>query len=210
MPAASSRSDCGPAFDFGSRSSKRKFELWHRFDPGKCLVYRLEIRWVPNGPSEQPQRRPGVRERFRPSNPSRRCTPGRQKWPISWAFRGRLLGRESVAQGRLGGGRGTVVEPSLLLFQWVTNHTNGGGCLLENRDLCCGGPHPLHAMPSGAPRPRPRHKDRSTYAEPSFANTSPITPGEGAGHRPDHLLGLPGSGPRRRSAGGVSCRPSAG
>jgi len=55
----SSRSDRGLAFDFGSRSSKRKFELWHRFDPGKCLFYRLEIGWVPNGGGEQPQRKAG-------------------------------------------------------------------------------------------------------------------------------------------------------
>jgi hypothetical protein len=40
---------------------------------------------------------------------------------------------ENVPTEETGGGRGTVVEPSLSLFQWVTNYTDCSGCCLENR-----------------------------------------------------------------------------
>jgi hypothetical protein len=100
------------ASDFRSRSSKRKFEPRRRFDPGKCLVYRSEIGLVPNGPSEQPRRKPGVRERFRASGASSRCTAVRQKRPNSWASAERSANRESVARRRLGGRGGFELSVS--------------------------------------------------------------------------------------------------
>jgi hypothetical protein len=99
------------------RLSKRKFELVSCRVSPKPLFVRGEFEWVPNGPSEHPQRKPGVRERFRASGTRARCTAFRKKWPNSLAFQGRTLGRESVAQGRLGGGRATVNKPSLPRFQ---------------------------------------------------------------------------------------------
>src|SRR5690554_5366927 len=55
---------------------------------------------------------PGIRERFRPSGPSSRCTAGREKWPKSYAFWRRSTDGETVRMGSVGGGRGTVVKPS--------------------------------------------------------------------------------------------------
>jgi hypothetical protein len=62
-------------------------------------------------------------ERFRASGPSSRCTASREKRPNSGALQGRSLGREGVGPRRVGRGRGTVVEPSMPHFQWLTNHT---------------------------------------------------------------------------------------
>jgi len=42
--------------------------------------------------------------------------PHHRKWRNSWAFQGRTSDGESVARRRLGGGRGTVVEPSPAAF----------------------------------------------------------------------------------------------
>jgi hypothetical protein len=49
---------------------------------------------------------PGVRETFRASGPSPRCTAVREKQPNSSAFRGRSASRETVARWRLGGASG--------------------------------------------------------------------------------------------------------
>ena len=103
------------AFGFRSRLSERKFEPRHRSNPGKCLMYRPEIGWVPNGRGEQPERKPGVRERFRASGRSSRCTAIHEKPPNSWAFQGRSADGETVRMGNVGGGRGTVVKPSSVI-----------------------------------------------------------------------------------------------
>ena len=47
----------------------------------------------------------------------------------------RSADEEAVRKGRLGGGTGTVVKPSPARFRWLMNHTNSGGCCLENRGL---------------------------------------------------------------------------
>jgi hypothetical protein len=83
------------------------------------------------------QRKGGERARKRseiglPAGPR-----GSDEWPQMPAFCGVPAAddhrEKNVPTGETGGGRGTVVEPSLLLFQWVMNHTNYGGCCLENR-----------------------------------------------------------------------------
>ena len=51
--------------------------------------------------------------------------------------------KKNVPKGRLGGGRGTVVQPSPPRFQRLMNHTNCGGCCLEN-------PGPVAAVSTGA------------------------------------------------------------
>jgi hypothetical protein len=59
-------------FDSGSRSSKRNSELggWQR--SAKTLILLTKVKWVPNGQSEQPQRKTVSRERFRVCQPSAR------------------------------------------------------------------------------------------------------------------------------------------
>jgi hypothetical protein len=67
------------------------------------LICHASTSCSPNGPSEQPQRRPGVRERFRAASVSPRCTADREKRPNSWAFQGRSASRERVRSAGLGG-----------------------------------------------------------------------------------------------------------
>jgi hypothetical protein len=56
------------------RLSKRKFELVsYRVSP-KSLFVQGEFEWVPNGPSEQPERKPAVREESGARGHSSRCT----------------------------------------------------------------------------------------------------------------------------------------
>ena len=81
------------------------------------LDFDTRFERVPNGPSEQPQRKPDVRERFRVSGASSRCTGVRENRPNSWASAGRSADGETVRTGYVGGGRGTVVKPSLLQNQ---------------------------------------------------------------------------------------------
>ncbi len=89
--------------------------------------------WIETWPMRPTgSRSPVLREGFRACPPSARCTAAREKRPNSWAFWSRSADGESVRIGRLGGGRGTVVEPSPPRFQWVTKYTGGGGCCLEN------------------------------------------------------------------------------
>ena len=175
MPAATSRSalcaGCVPArpkgrapvglrlaFDFRSRSSKRKFEPRHRFDPGKCLVYRPEIGWVPNGPSEQPQRKPGVRERFRASGASPRCTAVREKRRDSWASAGRSAGGETCSPRASWRRERNCRQTLSAAFQWLTNYINCGGCCLENPGKCCPSPP---SDPAGKAADTAAHRPRA-------------------------------------------------
>ena len=61
---------------------------------------------------------------------------GSEEWPQIPAFCGIPADAErtkkNVPTRRLGGGRGTVVEPSPPCFQRLTNHTDCSGCCLEN------------------------------------------------------------------------------
>ena len=95
----------------------------------KLLILAEISGWVPNGPSEQPKRKPGVRERFRAPSVSPRCTAARQKRPNSWVFRGQLSGGETVRIGNVGGGRGTVVQPSLCAISKAYNNICSCGYL---------------------------------------------------------------------------------
>jgi hypothetical protein len=79
------------------------------------------------------------RDRKPPEMGSRAGARGSEEWPQMPAFRavpavaeGR---KKNVPTGETGGGRGTWVKHSLLLFQRLMNHTNGGGCCLENRSV---------------------------------------------------------------------------
>jgi hypothetical protein len=93
-------------FALMSRPPKRNYKLGVCHRSSKQLIYVQKAKWVPNGPSEQPQRKPGMRERFRASEPSSRCTAVRQKWRNSWASAGRSADVETVRAGRIGGARG--------------------------------------------------------------------------------------------------------
>ena len=77
------------------------------------LIWPAKSEWVPNGPSEQPQRKPGVRETFRASCSSSRCTAIREKRRGSWASSQRSADRETVRIGRLGGGSGIRTHGTL-------------------------------------------------------------------------------------------------
>ena len=57
-----------------------------------------------------------VREEFRASGASSEVNSRPPKRPNSWASAGRSADRETVTRRRLGGGRGTVVEPSPVGF----------------------------------------------------------------------------------------------
>jgi hypothetical protein len=72
----------------------------------KFLICPAVLAWVPNGPSEQPRRKPGVREGFRASGASPRCTAIHKKRPNSWAFHGRSADGETVRIGSVGGREG--------------------------------------------------------------------------------------------------------
>jgi putative restriction endonuclease len=102
-------SGCG----FGSAScpAKRKFGTQRRAVVRYHLDIERQFEQVPNGPSEQPQRRPGVREGFRGGAGRARCTAVREKRRNFWAFQGRSTGGENVAPRRPGGGTGPPVEP---------------------------------------------------------------------------------------------------
>ena len=93
-----------------SRSPERKLKPRRGVEIRNFLIRREETEWVPNGPSEQPRRKPGVREGFRASGASPRCTAVREKRPNSWAFQGRSADGETVRIGRVGGGRGARPE----------------------------------------------------------------------------------------------------
>jgi hypothetical protein len=75
-------------FELASRPAKRNCKLGVCHRSVKQLIYRIQSEWVPNEPSERPQRKPGVRERFRASAVSSRCTAVREERPNSWAFQG--------------------------------------------------------------------------------------------------------------------------
>jgi hypothetical protein len=69
----------------------------------KSLTRLSKAKWVPNGRSEQPQRKPGVRESFRACGLGPRCTSVVQDRPNSRVFRGPLSDRETVRIGNVGG-----------------------------------------------------------------------------------------------------------
>ena len=104
-----------------SPSSKRKLEPDHPVGSAKPLKRQAQIGRVPNGTSEQPQRKAPVRERFQAAGTSPRCTAVPQEWPNSCAFQGPASVRDTVARGRIGGGRGVRPE-TFSTFE----HTRGG------------------------------------------------------------------------------------
>ena len=85
-------------FDALTRSSNRFFKLRRRPQSRKPLICHAFTSCSPNGSSEQPQRRPGVRERFRAVSASSRCTAVREKRPDSWAFQRRSVRGETVVK----------------------------------------------------------------------------------------------------------------
>jgi hypothetical protein len=94
--------------------------FWHQKDPARPFQVRIvhEDARLAYKPAEIlrtfPPLSDGPKRRFRASGFSSRCTTVREKRPNSWAFWSRTAGKENVARRRLGGARGTVVQPSLL------------------------------------------------------------------------------------------------
>ena len=84
-----------------SRLPKRKFKLGVRRVAAKVLVHLAKPKWVPNEPSQQPQRKLPFKERFWPEAKAPRSTAMRRKWQKSWAFRGQSAGGEQVCSGQL-------------------------------------------------------------------------------------------------------------
>ena len=72
---------------------------------------------------------------------------GSEEWPQRTAFcaipAGYKRRKKNVPTEETGGGRGTVLQPSPPRFQRLMNHTNCGGCCLEN-------PGPVAAVSTGA------------------------------------------------------------
>jgi hypothetical protein len=119
----------------------------------KLLIYLMVLRWVPNGPSEHPQRKSAVRETFRASGASPRCTAVREKRPNSWAFQGGSADGETVCIGNVGGGRGTVNKPSPVGFS-MTYEPHKLWWVLpgESRPVCGGFPLTCGSRPEAAGR----------------------------------------------------------
>jgi hypothetical protein len=88
------------------RSPSAKFETQEMSETRMSLILSAKSEGVPNGRGEQPQRKPGVRERFRASFVSPRCTAIHEKRPNSWAFQRRSADGETVRIGRVGGESG--------------------------------------------------------------------------------------------------------
>jgi hypothetical protein len=105
----------GSRTSLGYPSQSSNFGLWHSAANRLAALRKLE--WVPNSRGEQPQRRPGVRERFRAASVSPRCTAARQKRPNSWASAGGPADGETVRIRGIGGGTYTGREHS---FRWGT------------------------------------------------------------------------------------------
>jgi hypothetical protein len=80
-------------FDFSTRSSKRNPKTAARESCHNQLTCNGFWKWVPNGPSEQPQRNPDVRERFRASGPKLKVHSRPRKTADLLGFSGPIIGQ---------------------------------------------------------------------------------------------------------------------
>jgi hypothetical protein len=103
-------------FDPVSRPPERNYKLGACHRSAKLLIHLPNAKWVPNGPSERPQRKRALESDSEPSSASPRCTAIHEKRQNSWAFQGRSADGETVRIGHVGGGRGTVVKPSSVMY----------------------------------------------------------------------------------------------
>jgi hypothetical protein len=128
-------------FEAVSRPAKRNCKLGVCHRPAKLLIRLPKAKWVPNGPSEWPQRKSGVRERFRASGPSPRCTAIREKRSIPGLFRADHWAERVLPDGVLAEGEELSSNPLCRIFNDLRSH-NCGGCCFENLDT-------TSAMPIG-------------------------------------------------------------
>ena len=103
-------SRCGLIRLLGHPSASSK--LGQRFAWAMLLICGRKLDWVPNGPSEQPQRKGPVREGFRACPPSARCTAVRQKRRNSWAFSADRRAERVSVQAMLA--EGSSLAPNIL------------------------------------------------------------------------------------------------
>jgi hypothetical protein len=104
-------------FEPVSRPAKRNCKLGVCHRPAKLLIRLPKAKWVPNGPSERRQRKPGIREGFRASGASPRCTAIHKKPPNSWLFRADQRTERLSRTGHVGGGKLTGCKHS---FRWAS------------------------------------------------------------------------------------------
>jgi hypothetical protein len=98
-PRGSSGDELQRSFDAAVSPHKCKFKLGVRHPPANLLICLIKPKWVPNGPSQQPQRKPPVREASRPQAKTPRSTAAGQEWRNSWASAPRSLSGETSPHG---------------------------------------------------------------------------------------------------------------
>jgi hypothetical protein len=102
----------GTAYSFRAcvSTSQEELQTWVCHGSAKQLIRLPKAKWVPNGPSERPQRKPGVREvsSFRPKFKVHRHP---RKMTEFLGFSGPISGRrDSHVPLVVGGGRGARPE----------------------------------------------------------------------------------------------------